>query len=369
MAAVELQSLHKVFDAGTCAIDNLNLQVKTGELLVLVGPSGCGKSTLLRLIAGLEQPTDGKILINDQTVNDLPPQARNLAMVFQNYALYPHMTVTANLAFPLRMAGLGKADIEARVTEVASQLGLTPLLQRYPRQLSGGQRQRVAMGRALVRSPQLFLLDEPLSNLDARLRVQIRNEIANLQTTTGISTIYVTHDQVEAMSLGHRVAVMRAGRIEQIAPPTELYNHPQTAFVASFLGSPGMNLFSTKLEIDGDHAAFVIGGQRLKIPAVGENDVIVGIRPEAFHLDRSEGPDIEAEIFNVEELGNERLIYFKAGVKPLSAEQIMTGELATGSVDVPLVARLPAGSPLTNSRLSIDSAQIRLFDRAGNALD
>ncbi|RMD78569.1 MAG: ABC transporter ATP-binding protein, partial [Gammaproteobacteria bacterium] len=248
MAELALEGLGKVFPDGTAALRGVDLAVGEGELLVLVGPSGCGKSTLLRLVAGLERPSAGRVRIGGRDVTTLPPQRRDVAMVFQNYALYPHLSVAGNLAFPLRMRGVPRAQRRRRVAEVAALLGLEGLLERRPGELSGGQRQRVAMGRALVRRPQVLLLDEPLSNLDARLRVQLRAELAALQRRTGVTTLHVTHDQAEAMTLGHRVAVLRAGRLEQVGQPEALYREPATAFVAAFLGSPGMNLLAARLE-------------------------------------------------------------------------------------------------------------------------
>ncbi|MCU7809081.1 MAG: ABC transporter ATP-binding protein, partial [Candidatus Thiodiazotropha sp. (ex Semelilucina semeliformis)] len=248
MASIRLDKVSKQYDGHDAIIEEMDLQIRDGELLVLVGPSGCGKSTLLRMVAGLEEISAGEILIDDQVVNQLPPQKRNLAMVFQNYALYPHMTVRENLAFPLKMQRLSRDEVNRRVAQTAELLSLGNLLDRRPKQLSGGQRQRVAMGRAMVRDADAFLMDEPLSNLDAKLRVEIRSEIAALQRRLGITTLYVTHDQVEAMTLGHRVAVMRAGKLQQVATPSRLYEHPVNVFVAGFIGNPGMNVLRVMLE-------------------------------------------------------------------------------------------------------------------------
>ena len=299
MAAITLSGVGKVFPGGTRAVAELDLEIADGELMVLVGPSGCGKTTTLRMIAGLEEITEGEIRIGERLVNALDPRARDVAMVFQNYALYPHMSVFDNLAFPLRAHGLPKAEVRMRVERTAKLLGLDDLLKRKPRALSGGQRQRVAMGRAIVREPQVFLMDEPLSNLDAQLRTQMRAEIAGLQRELGVTTIYVTHDQVEAMTMGTRIAVMRDGFLQQQGPPQTLYDEPDNLFVATFVGSPGMNLLQGRIERDGDTLQCVLGDQRL--PVTGTNglvatlagyagtDVAVGVRPE--HLsDPAEGP-------------------------------------------------------------------------------
>ena len=255
MATVSFQHVKKIYADGTVAVVDLSLEIPDGELMVFVGPSGCGKTTALRMVAGLEEITDGEIQIGDEVVNRLPPRDRDVAMVFQNYALYPHKTVFENLAFPLKLRGLGSADIKQRVARIASILELNEQLDRKPRQLSGGQRQRVAMGRALIREPQAFLMDEPLSNLDAKLRTQMRAEIGLLHKEIGVTTIYVTHDQVEAMTLGDRVAVMRLGELQQVAHPTELYTRPANLFVAGFIGSPAMNFFEGTLESSGGQLA------------------------------------------------------------------------------------------------------------------
>jgi multiple sugar transport system ATP-binding protein len=248
MAEIALESLTKVYPDGTHAVNALDLDVGSGEFLVFVGPSGCGKTTALRMIAGLETVTSGRVMLDGQVINDLPPKDRDIAMVFQNYALYPHMNAAKNMGFPLKMRGLPESEIEARVREAARILGLEDSLHKKPRTLSGGQRQRVAMGRAIVRNPQAFLMDEPLSNLDAKLRVEMRAEISRIQRDLGVTTIYVTHDQTEAMTMGDRVAVMRNGFLQQIAAPNELYDRPRNLFVAEFIGSPAMNLVVADLE-------------------------------------------------------------------------------------------------------------------------
>jgi multiple sugar transport system ATP-binding protein len=267
MASVTLQNLTKAYAGGTLkAVDNVSIEVQDGEFLVLVGPSGCGKSTALRMIAGLEEITDGAVWIGDQFVNDVHPKDRDIAMVFQSYALYPHMSVYDNIAFPLQIARMPKGEIDKRVAEAARVLELEAYLKRRPGQLSGGQRQRVAMGRAIVRKPSVFLMDEPLSNLDAKLRVQMRAEIASLQYRLGVTTIYVTHDQVEAMTMGHRVALLKDGVLQQIDTPTNIYNKPVNTFVAAFIGAPTMNLYWATLEGQGDGLGVRLGSHLLQMP-------------------------------------------------------------------------------------------------------
>ncbi|HVO42681.1 MAG TPA: sn-glycerol-3-phosphate ABC transporter ATP-binding protein UgpC [Aggregatilineales bacterium] len=309
MASVEFEHVEKIYPNGFRAITDLNLHVADGELMVFVGPSGCGKSTLLRLLAGLEEISRGRILIGERLANRLTPQARNIAMVFQDYALYPNMTVRGNLEFPLRMRKLPKMEIRRRAERVAAMLGLEELLERLPRQLSGGQRQRVAMGRALVREPAVFLLDEPLSNLDARLRVQVRAEIGDLQKRTGTTMIYVTHDQVEAMTLAQRMIVMNAGRAEQIGTPMEVYQNPASVFVAGFIGSPAMNFLDGK----GDGAGRIVldGGGSVAIPGKIEagRRVTVGIRPEHLTPCKPNEANLVGSVEVVEALGADTLIH------------------------------------------------------------
>ena len=336
MAPITLSGVSKVFAEGSRAVTELDLEIEDGELMVLVGPSGCGKTTTLRMIAGLEEVTSGEIRIGDRLVNALDPRARDVAMVFQNYALYPHMSVFDNLAFPLRAHGLPKAEVRLRVERTANLLGLDGLLKRKPRALSGGQRQRVAMGRAIVREPQTFLMDEPLSNLDAQLRTQMRAEIAGLQRELGVTTMYVTHDQVEAMTMGTRIAVMREGFLQQQGPPQILYDEPGNLFVATFIGSPRMNLLQGRIERDGGMLQCVLGDQRL--PVIGTNglvatlagyvgtDVAVGVRPE--HLsDPAEGPRhrprLRGRVGFVELLGAERMVQIQLDVKPVVANQVL----------------------------------------------
>jgi multiple sugar transport system ATP-binding protein len=292
MASVKMEHLTKIYPNGHVGLEDLSIDVADGELLVLVGPSGCGKSTALRMVAGLEDITDGTLTIGDEVVNDLPPRERDVAMVFQNYALYPHMTVARNIGFALKLAGRPRKEIDERVLEAARTLELEDLLDRKPAQLSGGQRQRVAMGRAIVREPALFLMDEPLSNLDAKLRVQMRAEISKLQEKLKTTTVYVTHDQVEAMTMGDRVAVLRDGHLQQVATPEDLYQYPDNLFVATFIGSPAMNLLEGRLEPDGTGIALVLGDDhRFQLPdttperrptlhANTGRPIVVGIRPE-----------------------------------------------------------------------------------------
>jgi multiple sugar transport system ATP-binding protein len=299
MSVVTFTGVTKRYKDGPKAVDDLNLTIADGEFMVLVGPSGCGKSTALRMIAGLEEISDGELRIGQRVVNEVPPGDRDIAMVFQNYALYPHMTVRQNIGFALEVAKIDKAEIKRRTEDAAEMLGLTEYLDRLPKALSGGQRQRVAMGRAIVRSPQVFLMDEPLSNLDAKLRVQMRSDIIQLQARLGTTMVYVTHDQIEAMTMGHRVAVMRKGILQQVAPPQELYLNPANLFVAAFIGSPSMNLItadvSTSSTADGEQVFVGFGGHRLRISpkaldkysglrARSGSQVIIGIRPEHFAM-------------------------------------------------------------------------------------
>jgi multiple sugar transport system ATP-binding protein len=313
MANVTYDHVTKQFD-GTVAVKDLSLQVADGEFMVLVGPSGCGKSTALRMLAGLEKITDGRILIGDRVVNNVAPQARDIAMVFQSYALYPHMTVFDNLAFGLRNQKVPKKDIDRRVRKAAEILDLDPLIKRKPKQLSGGQRQRVALGRAIVREPAAFLMDEPLSNLDAKLRVQTRAEILKLQENLGTTTIYVTHDQVEAMTMGDRIAVMNFGVLQQAGSPEELYRDPQNVFVAGFIGSPAMNLVPAPL-VD-----------------AGGSDRIAGFRPEHIDLGngRAGGYTFEARVEVVEYLGDEQLVHMTRKDTALQAKLPVEEQMATG---------------------------------------
>ena len=305
MASVVFENATRIYPGTTKpAVDKLNLTVKDGEFLVLVGPSGCGKSTSLRMLAGLEEIDEGRILIGDRDVTNVAPKDRDIAMVFQSYALYPHMTVAENMGFALKIAGVSKEERDKRVNEAAKLLDLEPYLDRKPKALSGGQRQRVAMGRAIVREPQVFLMDEPLSNLDAKLRVATRTQIAALQRRLGITTVYVTHDQVEAMTMGDRVAVLKDGLLQQVDTPRNLYDKPANAFVAGFIGSPAMNLLTAPVSGGKAH----VGHLDIPVPASAGNSVIVGVRPEGWEP-ASEGFEVNVEV--VEELGSDAFVYGK----------------------------------------------------------
>jgi multiple sugar transport system ATP-binding protein len=368
MAAIELDQVSKVFADGNAAVDDVSLTVEDGDFMVLVGPSGCGKSTLLRMIAGLEDVSAGTVRIDGADVTDLAPRHRDIAMVFQSYALYPHMTVRENMAYGLKVRRAPKAEIARRVNEVAGLLGMTELLERRPAQMSGGQRQRVAMGRAIVREPKAFLMDEPLSNLDAKLRVSMRASLAQLHSRLGVTTVYVTHDQTEAMTLGQRVAVMRSGRIVQVDAPQRLYDAPRDLFVAGFIGSPAMNLVEATLE--GDTAVF--GGFRIPLdaerrPARTSGPVVLGIRPEAFedaafaseHL-----PRMSATVEVVEELGSEAHVFFRVdavpgGVDPRDESTLLADERAIFTARVDARSRAHVAGTL---ELAIDPARFHFFD-------
>ncbi|QXP91216.1 ABC transporter ATP-binding protein [Methylococcus capsulatus] len=355
MGSIAFERLSKTYPGGFAALSDLSLDIADGELLVVVGPSGCGKSTLLRLIAGLDRPTAGSIRIGGTDVNALAPAERNVAMVFQDYALYPNMTVRGNLEFPLKMRRIGRAERRRRIEQVAGMLELMPLLDRRPAQLSGGQRQRVAMGRALVRDPSVFLLDEPLANLDARLRAQVRADIAELQRRTGTTMIYVTHDQVEAMTLGQRIAVLAGGRLQQAASPRELYAHPANTFVAGFIGNPPMNLLPVRIGRSGETVLPDFGGVPLPGRADAPKDAaIAGIRPEAVRLAETSSEGIAVRVREVEYLGHETLLHF-------------TPEAGAAS----LIARLPGLPPFGRGdavRLGMAPEDWHFFDRSGQAL-
>jgi multiple sugar transport system ATP-binding protein len=371
MPEIVLDKITKTFDGGVVAVEDISLTIASGEFLVLVGPSGCGKSTLLRMVAGLEPVSEGTILIGDRDVTDSPPRDRDVAMVFQSYALYPHMTVRQNLGYGLKVRRTPKPEIETRVLQVAKALGLEQLLGRRPAALSGGQRQRVAMGRAMVREPQAFLMDEPLSNLDAKLRVGMRTQLAALHARLRTTTIYVTHDQIEAMTLGERVAVLRDGRIQQVATPQELYARPTNVFVAAFIGSPAMNL----VEADVEGGSLRFGGYTIPLPpgnAVPAGRVIAGIRPEAFedgaHADPSL-PRLDVRVEVVEELGADTHIMFTVAAPPVDIGEVQAaagdehglvdieGSLFTARVDPGTAAR-----PGATLRLALDAARIHYFD-------
>ena len=383
MAKITIDGVTKVFGGGVVAVDNVSLEIGDGEFMVLVGPSGCGKTTLLRIVAGLEEVTDGEVMIGDTLVTDMPPRDRDIAMVFQNYALYPHMTVEDNLSIGLRLRRRPKAEVRERVAEAAHILGLEPLLGRKPAELSGGQRQRVAMGRAMVREPKAFLMDEPLSNLDAKLRVQMRAELARLRDRLKTTTIYVTHDQVEAMTLGDRVAVMRDGLVQQLDTPQNLYRHPANLFVAAFIGSPSMNVLEAAVEAG--HVCFA--GFRIPLPAATDlrayegRTVVLGIRPADFEdaaVWRDESrPAIDVTVDVAEELGDQVNVIFTLDAPAAQSDALRdAATVAEGGEDVmvPLVGERGAAvctacvDPRTSARtgervrLSLDPDRFHFFD-------
>jgi multiple sugar transport system ATP-binding protein len=372
MAKIELENVSKVFAGGIVAVDDVTLEIGEGEFVVLVGPSGCGKSTLLRMIAGLEEVSSGRISIGEEDVTDLAPRSRDIAMVFQSYALYPHMTVRQNIGYGLKVRRAPKEEARRRVAEVAELLGLEDLLDRKPAHLSGGQRQRVAMGRAIVREPKAFLMDEPLSNLDAKLRVGMRASLAQLHMRLGTTTVYVTHDQTEAMTLGQRVAVLRDGRILQVDTPQRLYNDPLDVFVAAFIGTPAMNL--VEATIDGDNVLF--GRFRIPLdsarrPDEGHRKVTLGIRPEAFEAAASApagSPTIEIVPAVVEELGSDAHVFFPFDAKRISVDAgqteddegtLLAQEEALFSARVDPRVSAAVGQPLA---LAVDPARFHFFD-------
>ena len=382
MGELRLAGVSKVYPNGFRAVKDVNLDIVDGELLVLVGPSGCGKSTLLRMIAGLEDITEGVVEIDGRVVNAETPRERDIAMVFQNYALYPHMTVRKNIGYSLRLGRIPKDEATARIEETAAMLELTDLLDRKPGVLSGGQRQRVAMGRAIVRKPAAFLMDEPLSNLDARLRVQMRAEIIRLQRNLGTTTVYVTHDQVEAMTMGSRVAVLRDGRLQQVDSPQVLYDHPDNVFVAAFIGSPAMNLYQGRIERTATAARVVFGAHWFPLPdqqTEGDEhsgsdgqEVIAGIRPEWLveqTSDNADRPSVQVRVELVEALGSELVAH--TTIEAASAE-IDTPELAEASVGdssdgAPCLARLSPRSQVAigdTIDLAINAPSLHLFDTA-----
>jgi multiple sugar transport system ATP-binding protein len=366
MPGLTLEAVSKVFPGETVAVEELSLDIADGEFMILVGSSGCGKTTALRMIAGLEQPSGGVIRIGERIVNHVPARDRDIAMVFQNYALYPHMTVARNLAYPLRQRRMAKADIKRRVTEIAEMLGLEELLGRRPAQLSGGQRQRVAMGRALVREPQVFLLDEPLSNLDAKLRLEMRAALKRLHARLGVTTVYVTHDQVEAMTLGDRIAVMSDGKLQQLGAPQEVYDRPRNVFVAGFIGSPPMNLLLGRCR----NGEIVAGDLRFARPGMADQDLIVGIRPEALMRSCDGLPCLELEVAVVEPLGDEVVVHgsVRAELASVAREEAETGILPGEQGSAGAVARLdPRDPPRAGGtlRLGVDPRDIYLFNAAG----
>jgi multiple sugar transport system ATP-binding protein len=372
VAEILLDNVSKVFSGGVVAVDGVSLKIDSGEFLVLVGPSGCGKSTLLRMIAGLEDATAGTISIGERDVTDLPPRARDVAMVFQSYALYPHMTVRQNLGYGLKVRKTPKREIAERVDRAARLLGLDELLDRRPGALSGGQRQRVAMGRAIVREPKAFLMDEPLSNLDAKLRVSMRAQLSALHARLATTTIYVTHDQIEAMTLGQRVAVMRDGRIQQVDTPQELYARPANLYVAAFIGSPAMNL----VEADATDGRLRFGGYAIPLPggdAQPSGRVVAGIRPEAFEdsgFAEPSLPRIDVDVQVVEELGADTHVLFSVAAPRLEASEVAAavGEEATtlsaaeGSLFTARVDPATRAKPGTSLRLAVDASRFHYFD-------
>ncbi|MEJ7723894.1 MAG: sn-glycerol-3-phosphate ABC transporter ATP-binding protein UgpC, partial [Ilumatobacteraceae bacterium] len=381
MATVQLTDVNKVYDNGFHAIHDLDLEIADSEFLVLVGPSGCGKSTALRMIAGLETLSSGEMKIGDRVVNEIEPKDRDIAMVFQNYALYPHMTVFDNIAFALKLARVPKDEIDSRVRKAASILELEPYLDRKPGLLSGGQRQRVAMGRAIVRQPAAFLMDEPLSNLDAKLRVQMRAEIARLQRDLGVTTFYVTHDQVEAMTMGDRVAVIKDGYLQQVDAPQNLYDSPVNVFVAAFIGSPSMNLYDAEITVDGDLGGVQIGPQRValasellsKRPALRDysgQHVVIGIRPEdledaAIAADAGTDRRLQATVKLVEALGSELMVHLAIDAKTVNSGDPDAPEELAGEGVANAVARFSPRSRVgidENIEIAVAAENMHFFD-------
>jgi multiple sugar transport system ATP-binding protein len=386
MGQVSFDGVSKVYDDGTRAVNGMTLDIEDGEFMVLVGPSGCGKTTALRMVAGLEEISEGLVKIGDRVVNHVAPKDRDIAMVFQSYALYPHLSVYDNIAFGLRLRRMPKDEVDKRVKEAAEVLGLEAFLKRKPRALSGGQRQRVAMGRAIVRQPEAFLMDEPLSNLDAKLRVQMRAEIARLQNDLGTTTIYVTHDQVEAMTMGDRVAVMRKGELQQVDSPQELYDRPVNLFVGGFIGSPAMNMLEAKLERSNGGLAAVAGGQSIGLgdetlsvrPALRDYEgktVVLGIRPEdledaALAGDTPQDRRLEGVVELREALGAEVMVHFKVKARPALTEDIKelardVGEEVEAGEETTMVGRF---GPRTRIReggtaeVAVDTRALHFFD-------
>jgi len=353
VAPVSMDKLNKVYENGFHAVKDMTLDIHDGEFMVLVGPSGCGKTTALRMVAGLEDITSGELRIGDKVVNDETPKERDIAMVFQNYALYPHMTVRENIGFALKLRHMPKSELNAKVNDAAEILGLTDWLDRKPGQLSGGQRQRVAMGRAIVRQPSVFLMDEPLSNLDAKLRVQMRAEVARIQRHLATSTIYVTHDQVEAMTMGDRCTVMREGTLQQVDTPQHLYDHPDNIFVAAFIGSPAMNLYDATV---GEGARFIkLGSQEIDLPesvvlkrpalrSYAGKDVVVGLRPEHLPAESEDatGPKLVGDVDLVEALGSELVVHFTIDANRVLAEGAVDKDEAAAVKKGEGVARVAA---------------------------
>ena len=391
MGAIDIKSAGKIYPNGTRALDDVSITINDGEFVVLVGPSGCGKTTLLRMVAGLEDITEGEIAIGDKTVNEVAPKDRDIAMVFQNYALYPHMSVFDNMAFSLKLRKLPKNEIEKKVKDAARTLEISELLDRKPKALSGGQRQRVAMGRAIVRNPQAFLMDEPLSNLDAKLRVQMRAELGQLHTQLQTTTLYVTHDQVEAMTMGDRVAVIRKGELQQIDTPREIYSNPKNIFVAGFIGSPSMNFVYTKIKSTKDSIELTFGDNQItyrdekkeKLKSFENKEIVLGIRPEAFEdghfANESEySESIKVKVSLLEQLGSDSYVHFYKDIKPVQTEaieEILADEGEDITVlgnDTKFIARINPNSTVTEGeeiQLKINPSKLHFFDpESGNVI-
>ena len=391
MGAIKIKDVGKIYPNGTRALEDVNIEINDGEFVVLVGPSGCGKTTLLRMVAGLEDITEGEISIGEKVVNEVAPKDRDIAMVFQNYALYPHMSVYDNMAFSLKLRKLPKEEIDKKVKDAAKTLEISELLDRKPKALSGGQRQRVAMGRAIVRNPEAFLMDEPLSNLDAKLRVQMRAELGQLHTQLETTTLYVTHDQVEAMTMGDRVAVIRKGELQQIDTPREIYLYPKNIFVAGFIGSPSMNFVYADVKISGKKAELSFAGETIncdgesakKLEKMDGEQIVLGIRPEAFEdsiyaKDSEYSESIDIKVTLLEHLGSDSYIHFYKDIKPVQTEaieEILADEGEDISVlgdETKFIARINPNSTVKEGeeiKLSIDSSKLHFFDPStGNAL-
>ena len=391
MGSIKIKDVGKIYPNGTRALEDVNIEINDGEFVVLVGPSGCGKTTLLRMVAGLEDITEGEISIGEKVVNEVAPKDRDIAMVFQNYALYPHMSVYDNMAFSLKLRKLPKEEIEKKVKDAAKTLEISELLDRKPKALSGGQRQRVAMGRAIVRNPEAFLMDEPLSNLDAKLRVQMRAELGQLHTQLETTTLYVTHDQVEAMTMGDRVAVIRKGELQQIDTPREIYLYPKNIFVAGFIGSPSMNFVYADVKISGKKAELSFAGETIncdgesakKLEKMDGEQIVLGIRPEAFEdsiyaKDSEYSESIDIKVTLLEQLGSDSYIHFYKDIKPVQTEaieEILADEGEDISVlgdETKFIARINPNSTVKEGeeiKLSIDSSKLHFFDPStGNAL-
>ena len=391
MGEIKINNIGKIYPNGTRALEDVNIEINDGEFVVLVGPSGCGKTTLLRMVAGLEDITEGEISIGDKVVNEVAPKDRDIAMVFQNYALYPHMSVYDNMALSLKLRKLSKDEIDKKVKDAAKTLEISELLERKPKALSGGQRQRVAMGRAIVRNPEAFLMDEPLSNLDAKLRVQMRAELGQLHTQLETTTLYVTHDQVEAMTMGDRVAVIRKGELQQINTPREIYLYPKNIFVAGFIGSPAMNFVYADVKVSGGKANLTFAGETLqcsgdavkKLEKVDGQQIVLGIRPEAFEdsiyaKDSEYTESISIKVTLLEQLGSDSYIHFYKDIKPVQTEaieEILADEGEDISVlgdETKFIARINPNSNVKEGEeisLSIDPSKLHFFDPdSGNAL-